>query len=177
MNTVDWRAKGKALGAQHKAAGVSRPATAMMFANRVREGLREELAAFAGWDHEVAVQAAAEGYATAWDIVGGESGPRARPCRVAWIRRVVEQCRAQGVPVFVKQLGAYVVDRNDAGFLGGPDDAWDVHPDAVEHDLDGTRDGYQGAPVRVHLASKKGGDMGDWPADLRVREMPQGGVL
>ena len=33
MNTVDWRAKGKALGAQHKAAGVSRPATAMMFAN------------------------------------------------------------------------------------------------------------------------------------------------
>jgi len=112
-----------------------------------------------------------------WVIVGGESGPRARPCHVAWIRRVVDQCRAQGVPVFVKQLGAYVVDRNDAGFLGGPDDAWDVHPEAVEHDLDGTRDDYQGAPVRVHLASKKGGDMGDWPADLRVREMPQGGVL
>ena len=108
-----------------------------------------------------------------WVIVGGESGPRARPCRVAWIRRVVDQCRAQGVPVFVKQLGAYVVDRNDAGFLGGPDDAWDVDPEAVEHDLDGTRDGYQGAPVRVHLASKKGGDPSEWPADLRVREMPE----
>lgn len=108
-----------------------------------------------------------------WVIVGGESGPGARPCNVAWIRRVVEQCRAQGVRVFVKQLGAYVIDRNDAGFLGGPDDAWDVHPDSVEHDLDGTRDDYQGAPVRVHLKNKKGGDMAEWPADLRVREMPE----
>lgn len=36
-------------------------------------------------------------------IVGGESGPRARPCDLAWIRSVVEQCRAASVPVFVKQ--------------------------------------------------------------------------
>jgi hypothetical protein len=28
MNAVGWRTKGEALGAQHKAAGVSRPATA-----------------------------------------------------------------------------------------------------------------------------------------------------
>jgi protein gp37 len=38
-----------------------------------------------------------------WAIVGGESGPKFRPCEVGWIRGVVEQCRAQGVPVFVKQ--------------------------------------------------------------------------
>jgi protein gp37 len=38
-----------------------------------------------------------------WAIVGGESGPRFEPCEVDWIGGVVEQCRAQGVPVFVKQ--------------------------------------------------------------------------
>lgn len=42
----------------------------------------------------------------AWVIVGGESGPKARPCDVAWIRAIVGQCRAAGVPPFVKQLGA-----------------------------------------------------------------------
>lgn len=40
-----------------------------------------------------------------WVIVGGESGIGARPLNVAWARRVVEQARAQRVPVFVKQLG------------------------------------------------------------------------
>jgi protein gp37 len=40
-----------------------------------------------------------------WVIVGGESGPGARPCAVEWIRSVVAQADAQRVPVFVKQLG------------------------------------------------------------------------
>ncbi len=39
-------------------------------------------------------------------IVGGESGPGARPCDVAWIRSVVRQCREAGVACFVKQGGA-----------------------------------------------------------------------
>ena len=38
-----------------------------------------------------------------WLIVGGESGPKARPCDMAWIRSAVEQCRAAGVACFVKQ--------------------------------------------------------------------------
>lgn len=46
-------------------------------------------------------------------VVGGESGPGARPCHVEWIRSIVQQCDAAGVPAFVKQLGAHVVDRND----------------------------------------------------------------
>ena len=41
-----------------------------------------------------------------WAIVGGESGPGARPCGFAWIRSIRDQCRAAGVPVFIKQLGA-----------------------------------------------------------------------
>lgn len=40
-----------------------------------------------------------------WVIAGGESGPGARPCDVAWIRSIVSQCRDAGVAVFVKQLG------------------------------------------------------------------------
>ncbi|OLS99363.1 hypothetical protein BJF90_39320 [Pseudonocardia sp. CNS-004] len=41
-----------------------------------------------------------------WLIVGGESGPGARPMRPAWARDLVEQCHAAHVPVFVKQLGS-----------------------------------------------------------------------
>ena len=41
-----------------------------------------------------------------WVIVGGESGPVARPCEVGWIRSLVQQCRAAAVPVFYKQGGA-----------------------------------------------------------------------
>ena len=40
-----------------------------------------------------------------WVIVGGESGPNARPCNVEWIRDIVQQCKAASVPCFVKQLG------------------------------------------------------------------------
>lgn len=40
-----------------------------------------------------------------WTIVGLESGSGARSAEVAWVVDVVEQCRAAGVPVFVKQLG------------------------------------------------------------------------
>ncbi len=41
-----------------------------------------------------------------WVIVGGESGVSARPCNKAWVRSIVEQCNAEGVACFVKQLGA-----------------------------------------------------------------------
>lgn len=40
-----------------------------------------------------------------WFVIGGESGPRARPCDVEWIRSVVRQCREAGTACFVKQLG------------------------------------------------------------------------
>lgn len=43
-----------------------------------------------------------------WAIVGGESGPRARPFDMAWARNVVAQCRALGVIPFVKQMGKVV---------------------------------------------------------------------
>lgn len=41
-----------------------------------------------------------------WVIVGGESGPHARPFDTEWARRVVDQCRLANVPCFIKQLGS-----------------------------------------------------------------------
>jgi protein gp37 len=39
-----------------------------------------------------------------WVVVGCESGQNRRPCKVEWVESIVEQCRAAGVPVFVKQI-------------------------------------------------------------------------
>ena len=41
----------------------------------------------------------------AWVIVGGESGPGARPIDAQWVRSVRDQCLAQRVPFFFKQWG------------------------------------------------------------------------
>jgi len=40
-----------------------------------------------------------------WVIVGGESGPRARPMEKAWVRSIRDQCKAAGVSFFFKQWG------------------------------------------------------------------------
>lgn len=78
-----------------------------------------------------------------WVIVGGESGPRARPCNVEWIRSIVLQCASANVPCFVKQLGSNCVE-------------------VVNH----------GEQIRHKFSDAKGGDTGEWPSDLRVRRFP-----
>jgi protein gp37 len=40
-----------------------------------------------------------------WVIVGGESGPRARPMCKEWVESILHQCRQAGVPFFFKQWG------------------------------------------------------------------------
>lgn len=40
-----------------------------------------------------------------WVIVGGESGPKARPMAPTWVRQVRERCRASGIRFFFKQWG------------------------------------------------------------------------
>ncbi len=41
-----------------------------------------------------------------WVIIGGESGPGARPMHLDWAQGIVDQCRDAGVAAFVKQLGS-----------------------------------------------------------------------
>ncbi len=40
-----------------------------------------------------------------WVIVGGESGPNARPMKEEWVISIKEQCKAAGIPFFFKQWG------------------------------------------------------------------------
>jgi protein gp37 len=40
-----------------------------------------------------------------WVIVGGESGPFARPMEIEWVREIFRACRKQNVPFFFKQWG------------------------------------------------------------------------
>jgi protein gp37 len=47
-----------------------------------------------------------------WVIVGGESGPRARPMEPDWVRDVQRQCKRADVPFFFKQWGGLNKKRN-----------------------------------------------------------------
>jgi protein gp37 len=88
-----------------------------------------------------------------WVIPGGESGFGARPTDIAWIRLLVQQCQAAGTAVFVKQLGAAPID----GSRGHRYCANERHATKCN---------------AVVLRDRKGGDMAEWPENLRVREMP-----
>ena len=48
-----------------------------------------------------------------WMIVGGESGPGARPMRVEWVADIRDQCLDANVPFFFKQWGG--VRKKQAG--------------------------------------------------------------
>jgi len=91
-----------------------------------------------------------------WAIVGGESGNRARPCNVAWIRRIVARAATSSVPCFVKQLGAapYHVEPDPPGFATASN-------------------GDIGRRVFWSLVDDKGGDPTAWPHDLRIRLFPE----
>jgi len=78
---------------------------------------------------------AGEQRALSWVVVGGESGPGARPFDLAWARSTIAQCREAGVPCFVKQIGS--------------------------------------RPEMWPVLDRKGGDLREWPEDLRVREFPE----
>lgn len=90
-----------------------------------------------------------------WLICGGESGAGARPCDLAWIRSIVEQCLAARVSVFVKQLGGNPRER---------------HVNGLKHPLDG-HVGNGGWKLLLH--DRKGGEPEEWPEDLRIREFPR----
>jgi protein gp37 len=94
-----------------------------------------------------------------WVIVGGESGPGSRPCVVELISSIVSQCKAAGVRVFVKQLGARPVTTN-ANLLD-----W---PDTVKFYEDASLRGA--AASRIALKHRKGGEPAEWPEELRIRE-------
>lgn len=90
-----------------------------------------------------------------WLSVGGESGDGARPFDLRWARRVVADCRAAEVPVFVKQMGARPYDSTLAWKMLGAHE-----PSTEQHALG------------LASVTKKGGDISKWPKELRVRKWP-----
>ena len=46
-----------------------------------------------------------------WVIVGGESGPKARPMNQDWVLSIKEQCEKSGSAFFFKQWGTWGIDR------------------------------------------------------------------
>jgi protein gp37 len=62
-----------------------------------------------------------DGVGIDWVIVGGESGPKARPMHPEWARSLQRQCQQAGVPFFFKQHGEYIAGRayEDDTFAGG----------------------------------------------------------
>ena len=102
-----------------------------------------------------------------WVIIGGESGPKARPFNIQWARDVVAQCGAAGVPVFVKQLGSRI--RPPGSF----DDFLDANPTSdwlAQWRVHGREDE---SPAYLRTQDSHGGDPSEWPEDLRVREFPE----
>jgi protein gp37 len=94
-------------------------------------------------------------------IVGGESGPKARPFHIEWARAIRNECRQADVAFFFKQGGANVRTLG----ISRPGEHW---PEGTKmHDAgDGT--------FRVWLKDKKGGDLAEFPEDVRVRDLPWG---
>jgi protein gp37 len=74
-----------------------------------------------------------------WVIVGGESGPKARPMHRAWALNVQQQCEAQNVAFFFKQWGGWGADGKkraksaNGRILDGR--TWDEMPEAVAAQL------------------------------------------
>jgi len=57
-----------------------------------------------------------------WVIVGGESGPKARPMHPAWVQGIRDQCQAARIPFWFKQWGEWVTTPPTAGELARPAD-------------------------------------------------------
>jgi protein gp37 len=74
-----------------------------------------------------------------WLIVGGESGPHARPLQLEWVRALAAAAVAADTTLFVKQLGK----------------CW---------------------ARAARSRDAKGGNPGEWPAELRVRTFPSEAV-
>ena len=65
-----------------------------------------------------------------WLIVGGESGPRARPINPDWVRALRDQCVREGVSFFFKQWGGFNKKRNGRLL---DEQTWDEFPAVPRH--------------------------------------------
>ncbi len=65
-----------------------------------------------------------------WVVVGGESGPKARPMKEEWVLPILRQCQDEGVPFFFKQWGGRNKKAAGAELLGQKWYQWPTLPAA-----------------------------------------------
>lgn len=65
-----------------------------------------------------------------WVIVGGESGPSARPMKEEWVLSIQDQCEDAGVPFFFKQWGGVHKKSRGRTLLGKTHDGF---PQRIQH--------------------------------------------
>jgi protein gp37 len=94
-----------------------------------------------------------------WVIIGGESGPTARDFCLEHAHEVIRQCQEAGVPVFVKQFGAFPITTN-ANLYDWPDETT-----LEQH-------GTEAAGARVILRDRNGRDLSEWPEEFQLQEFP-----
>ncbi len=101
-----------------------------------------------------------------WVIIGGESGPKARPFDLAWGQQIVDECSDArvAVAVFVKQLGAVP--------MMGMDSWRAMRPLPKEREALNDRTPFDCIPL--WLDDQHGADWDQWPkgAIERVRQFP-----
>lgn len=95
-----------------------------------------------------------------WIVVGGESGGGARPFDIGWARDTVKACRHAGVACFVKQLGAKPYDLAASRYA----DHGEINQGTAEQAWVQT--------LSHTVRHRSGGDMNEWPVDLRVQAFP-----
>jgi protein gp37 len=112
-----------------------------------------------------------------WIVVGGESGPGARPFDISWARSTIKACKAAGVACFVKQLGARPMMRAETreGLRAGdrPGLEW---PEGTRFSTADEHMGTEWQGRWALLKDRKGSVLTEWPQDLRIREYPNGAM-
>ncbi len=64
-----------------------------------------------------------------WVIVGGESGPKARPMDPDWVREIRDRCLSAKVPFFFKQWGGVIKKKNGRALDGR---VWNQMPAEIQ---------------------------------------------
>lgn len=82
-----------------------------------------------GWQPDL------KGNQIAWVVVGGESGPGARPMDVDWARSLRDQCHEVGVAFFMKQMGSVWARENKSHWPDGRRDSKGACMDNWDEDL------------------------------------------
>jgi protein gp37 len=87
-----------------------------------------------------------------WVIVGGESGPGARPMHPDWVRSLRDQCVEAGVPLFFKQWGEWAPVPENTPLPRNLDNAgWFTSEGFAPHEVGAIYDGEE----MMHRVGKK----------------------